>query len=291
MPKPQRADDGGRSERRRAVNDYRREIILAAARRIFRDQGLEGASLRAIAKEAGYTHGALYVSYASKEEISGDLLAGSLDRLQAAVRTKVAGSWRRAKRLRSAALAFFDYYRDNPGDLDLGFYLFHGMKPLGLTRELNADLNGRLLAALGEVDRAHSRRSRPPAGSGRARDGGALRPCGRPAPACPYRPHAAVPLRRPRAHGRLCRPSGRAARLYASAILIRPPAVRRNEESKSHQRGFCFLRRSVPLGRSWQLSARTAREKACRSLTQMCSASHRHRRCAASRAFEEISNA
>src|SRR5262245_101714 len=76
MPNPRRTEDGGRSERQRAVNDYRREIILAAARRVFADQGLEGATLRAIAKEAGYTHGALYFHYASKEEIYGDLLAG-----------------------------------------------------------------------------------------------------------------------------------------------------------------------------------------------------------------------
>jgi hypothetical protein len=119
MPKPKRAEDDGRGERRRAVNDYRREIILAAARRVFADQGLEGASLRAIAKEAGYTHGALYFYYASKEEIYGDLLAGSLDRLQAAVFAAVDGRAAPVERLLSATLAFFDYYRDSPGDLDL----------------------------------------------------------------------------------------------------------------------------------------------------------------------------
>jgi AcrR family transcriptional regulator len=156
MLKPRRAEDDSRGERRRAVNDYRREIILAAARRVFADQGLEGASLRAIAREAGYTHGALYFYYASKEEIYGDLLAGSLDRLQAAVFAAVDGRAAPVERLLSATLAFFDYYRDSPGDLDLGFYLFRGMKPLGLTRELNADLNVRLRAALGEVERALS---------------------------------------------------------------------------------------------------------------------------------------
>ena len=162
MPNPKRADDDGRGERRRAVNDYRREIILAAARRVFADQGLEGASLRAIAKAAGYTHGALYFYYASKEEIYGDLLAGSLDRLQAAVRAAAAGRVAPGERLLSASLAFFDYYRDSPGDLDLGFYLFRGMKPLGLTRELNADLNGRLQAALGEMERALGDLGLPP---------------------------------------------------------------------------------------------------------------------------------
>jgi len=152
--KAKQTEEGGRAGRQRAVNDYRREIILAAARRVFADQGLEGASLRAIAKEAGYTHGALYFYYASKEEIYGDLLAGSLDRLQAVVQAAGAGRVAPDERLLCATLAFFDYYRDSPGDLDLGFYLFRGMKPLGLTRELNADLNGRLRAALGGVERA-----------------------------------------------------------------------------------------------------------------------------------------
>jgi AcrR family transcriptional regulator len=165
MPRSKRADeteDGGRGERRRAVSDYRREIILAAARRVFADQGLEGASLRAIAKEAGYTHGALYFYYASKEEIYGDLLAGSLDRLEAAVRAAVAGRAAADERLLSAGLAFFDYYRDNPGDLDLGFYLFRGMKPLGLTPELNAGLNDRLRTVLGELERALGDLGLPP---------------------------------------------------------------------------------------------------------------------------------
>ena len=128
-------------------------MILAAARRVFAAQGLEGASLRAIAKEAGYTHGALYFYYASKEQIYGDLLAASLDRLRDAVHA-AAGSAAPAERLLALALAFFDYYRDNPGDLDLGFYLFRGMKPLGLTRDLNAELNGKLRAVLNEWDRA-----------------------------------------------------------------------------------------------------------------------------------------
>jgi hypothetical protein len=31
--------------------------------------------------------------------------------------------------VRSKASAFFDFYRDNPRDLDLGFYLFQGVRP------------------------------------------------------------------------------------------------------------------------------------------------------------------
>jgi len=53
-----------------------------------------------------------------------------------------------AQRVRSKASAFFDFYRENPRDLDLGFYLFQGVRPTGLTRELDAQLNAQLRAAL-----------------------------------------------------------------------------------------------------------------------------------------------
>jgi AcrR family transcriptional regulator len=74
-----------RSQRRQAVSDLKRQMILDAAERIFQQDGLDGAHMRAIAKEAGYTVSALYKYYASKEEIYADLLAASLDRLHAAV--------------------------------------------------------------------------------------------------------------------------------------------------------------------------------------------------------------
>ena len=45
--------------------------------------------------------------------------------------------------------AFFDFYAQNPRDLDLGFYLFRGgMKPAGLGQERDVTLNAALEAAL-----------------------------------------------------------------------------------------------------------------------------------------------
>src|SRR3712207_8196369 len=37
--------------------------------------------------------------------------------------------------------SFFDYYGANPRDLELGFYLFRGMRPRGLSPELDRALN------------------------------------------------------------------------------------------------------------------------------------------------------
>ena len=57
--------------RREAVSEHKRELILNAAKQIFAEEGLEGASLRAIAVRAGYTPAALYFYFESKEAIYG----------------------------------------------------------------------------------------------------------------------------------------------------------------------------------------------------------------------------
>ena len=152
-----------RSARQRAVASVKRAHVLAAARTAFFELGLDGASMREIAKRAGYTPGAIYSYFASKEEIYGALLGESLERLNVSVAQALppatAEGRTRAEALRlghagagalliAAATAFFDFFRENPRDLDLGFYLFQGMRPRGLTPALNERLNARLRDAL-----------------------------------------------------------------------------------------------------------------------------------------------
>lgn len=145
-----------REARQRAQSDARRALILDAARAAFVELGLEGASLREIARRAGYTPGAIYSYFASKEDVYAALLGESLERVVAEVE---------AARLRTAAqgpgaivhataTAFFDFYRDHPRDLDLGFYLFPGMQPRGLTKDLDRALNARLRDALRPTEAA-----------------------------------------------------------------------------------------------------------------------------------------
>jgi AcrR family transcriptional regulator len=138
--------------RLRAVKDMKRQMILDAARRVFERDGLLGANMRAIAAEAGYTASALYNHYASKEDIYGDLLSQSLDRLNEAVYAAVQERASPVQRIEQHALAFYDFYLHYPRELDLGFYLFQGMQPLGLTPELNERLNRRLREALAGIE-------------------------------------------------------------------------------------------------------------------------------------------
>src|SRR5690348_17602786 len=83
--------------RRKAVSDLKRELILDAARRVFEAEGLDGASLRAIAAGAGYTPAALYFHFESKEAIYAEVLRTSLTNLGLAVNRAVS----RAKTPRS----------------------------------------------------------------------------------------------------------------------------------------------------------------------------------------------
>lgn len=138
-----------RDGRREAVSGHKRGLILAAAREVFEAEGLEGASLRAIAARAGYTPAALYFHFASKEAIYAEVLQASLASLGQAVDQAVAKASDAEARLYAAAMAFFRFYAENPRDLDLGFYLFRGgMKPAGLGRERDEELNAALERAL-----------------------------------------------------------------------------------------------------------------------------------------------
>lgn len=130
------------------MNDSRRALVLDAARAVFERLGIEGASIREIARQAGYTPGAIYSYFESKESIYGALLAESLERLNAAVDAAGQTGDRPADVLEAKAGAWFGFFAANPRDLDLGFYLVQGMRPRGLTAELNYQLNDRLHDAL-----------------------------------------------------------------------------------------------------------------------------------------------
>ena len=135
--------------RQAAVSTMKQSLILDAARQIFEEDGIEGASIRAIAKKAGYTPGAIYFHFTSKEEIYASLLDQSLDRLVARVTASVVHAKNPKHQMYLSGRAFFDFYAENPRDLDLGFYLFRGgMRPHGLGSARDQDLDEKLLWSL-----------------------------------------------------------------------------------------------------------------------------------------------
>lgn len=141
-------------QRQQSMSDSRRALVLDAARAVFDELGIEGASIREIAKRAGYTPGAIYSYFENKEAIYGALLAESLERLNADVDAAGQPNDTAAQQLRTKAQGWFGFFARNPRDLDLGFYLVHGLQPRGLTSELNSQLNGRLQDALAPCEQA-----------------------------------------------------------------------------------------------------------------------------------------
>src|SRR5438874_11813814 len=103
-----------KSVRQQAASDMKRALILDAARKVFEADGLDGASLRAIAGAAGYTPAALYFHFDSKQAIYAEVLRGSLVNLGTAVSRAALRANTPADRLRAAAMAFFRYYAENP---------------------------------------------------------------------------------------------------------------------------------------------------------------------------------
>jgi len=67
-----------RNKRKRLAN--RREIIIKAAGRLFREKGYEGTSVRDLADAVGLQSGSLFFHFRSKEEILLSLLEGGLRR-------------------------------------------------------------------------------------------------------------------------------------------------------------------------------------------------------------------
>ncbi len=55
--------------RTRPTRDDTREKLFEAAARVFEDQGIGGASIEAIAAAAGFSRGAFYSNFASKDEL------------------------------------------------------------------------------------------------------------------------------------------------------------------------------------------------------------------------------
>ena len=137
-----------KTSRNTAVNALKRDLIREAAKRVFLARGLSAASVREIALQAGYTTGAIYFHYASKEEIYADVLRQSLMALHEAVSAAATSQADALASLAAAYRAFIAFYRANPRDLSLGLYLFEGAGPRGLNAKLNRDLNEKFLGVM-----------------------------------------------------------------------------------------------------------------------------------------------
>lgn len=139
--------DAATTERRLAVHAYKREWIVEAARTVFARDGIGRASMREIAKGAGYTVGVIYNYFRSKEELYAEVLSGSLTALTGEVAAAADGA-PHGKRAAAGLRALYRFYRERPGDFDLSFYLYQGARPVGPDEQLDRRLNGLVVAVI-----------------------------------------------------------------------------------------------------------------------------------------------
>ncbi|MCW9035947.1 MAG: TetR/AcrR family transcriptional regulator [Rhodospirillales bacterium] len=128
-------------DRKDRLKAFKKETILQAAKEVFAAKGLSGASIRSIASACGYTPGAIYSYFESKEHIYAEILAGVLDNLYDEMAQAIEHADVRGK---AALVAIFKFYAARPDEYHLSYYLFEGMRRKGLTPELNSMLNDRL---------------------------------------------------------------------------------------------------------------------------------------------------
>lgn len=131
-------------ERMETLRAERRALIIETAKRVFTRDGLEKASMRTIAKEAGCTTGAIYPYFSGKEEIYGAVLSDSLTLLRDYIQQRIEAAETPRAKARTGLTAFHDYYRAQPDELALGLYLFQGLGPNGLNKDLDRSLNAQL---------------------------------------------------------------------------------------------------------------------------------------------------
>lgn len=178
MPASNRTTADARRRRSRALRDVRQRLLLDAAKAVFSREGLEGASMRSIAAEAGCTTGAIYPQFDSKEALYAAVLAESLSTLELHVSDAIAAEPDARAAARAGLRAFFDYYRSQPTELSLGLYLFGGMRRTGLNPSLDKALNARLARVFALIEdqftRAGDRDGKTPTASGIAQATGLL---------------------------------------------------------------------------------------------------------------------
>jgi len=144
------------------LDQHRRQVIVDAARRVFEESGLEGASIRAIAQMAGCTTGAIYPHFPSKEELFAVVLGGSLSAIAREAARAMSSTAAPAKALRRGTLAIYKYYDTHPSDLALALAVFNGDRKAKLGRALDESLKRQFEALLDMLAEQVSKLARKP---------------------------------------------------------------------------------------------------------------------------------
>jgi AcrR family transcriptional regulator len=116
-----------KSKRQKTISDQRRALVLVAAERVALRMGLEQSSMREIAKEAGYTPGALYAYFESRDHLMCALLEQVVHRLTTAVSAVRPGKAGNEALMAAKASAWMVHLQRHAIDRQLLLYFFAGL--------------------------------------------------------------------------------------------------------------------------------------------------------------------
>ena len=138
---------------RREKQRQTRKCLLEAASEIFSQQGLEGASVEEVAQSAGYTKGAFYANFKSKEELFLVMLderfSAELERLDATL----AGAGDKHAEAAAAATDFINF----AGDGDWPKLYFQFAAHAARNEEFREELATRMKAMRGRISEVIAR--------------------------------------------------------------------------------------------------------------------------------------
>jgi AcrR family transcriptional regulator len=134
-----------------SVRDYRRGQIVAAARRIVAEQGLDALTFGALEDRLAFTRGVITYHFASKDEIVRAVFASAIEEIDAAVKSEVSASGTIEEKIRAILRAnvrgFVD--RAEAGRVLLSFWGRLSSDPEA--RRLNAELYVRYRSRSGKL--------------------------------------------------------------------------------------------------------------------------------------------
>jgi len=114
------AGDGRHSARRQRMHDANREEILDAARSLVLEQGMQGFSLREVARRADYSPAALYRYFDSKEALLSEIAMMAIQMLGSCM-SAVPAKLPPRERLVQLGDAYLRFARENPEQFTLVF--------------------------------------------------------------------------------------------------------------------------------------------------------------------------
>lgn len=98
-----------------------RRALLDASLALIEAEGLEGFSMREVARRAGLSHQAPYHHFADREAILAAIVAEGFDRLREASLAALGGETDPARRFTAIGKAYLDFALNNPGHFKLMF--------------------------------------------------------------------------------------------------------------------------------------------------------------------------